>query len=112
MDPLMPATPKIELLWWAGCPSHPKAQAMLEAALTKAGLDPTRIERLQLVTLDDAVRENFVGSPTIRVNGQDIVAAQPDDVPALTCRLYFKANGRPSALPEQEVIDQAVAAAR
>lgn len=112
MNPQAPAAlPTVELLWWAGCPSHEKAQQMLEAALAKAGLTPSLIKRLQVVTPGDAAREHFIGSPTIRINGQDIVPPPPDELPALTCRLYIKSNGRPSPLPEQELIDRAVATA-
>lgn len=101
--------PKIELLWWSGCPSHEKAFAMLADAVTKAGLEPADITRLQMVTMQEAERENFIGSPTIRINGADLVPPDDSDLPALTCRLYFKANGRPSPLPEQLLIEQTLA---
>ena len=105
------SAPTIELLWWAGCPSHPRAKAMVQEAMTAAGLAPGDLQTLQMVTQDDAEREHFIGSPTIRIDGADIVPPGPDDPPALTCRLYFTAAGRPAALPDAQLITDAVAAA-
>ena len=103
--------PIVELLWWSGCPSHEKAFEMLAAALNDAGLDSSCITRVQMVTMDEAKKSHFIGSPTIRINGRDIVPPDPADQPALTCRLYFKANGRPSPLPDQERINKAILSA-
>lgn len=102
------AAPRVEMLWWAGCPSHGKAKAMLEEAMIQLGLNPANIESLQLITDADAAREHFIGSPTIRVNGVDIVTPDADDPPALTCRLYFLKNGRPSPTPDPEHIREAL----
>src|SRR4051812_27129136 len=101
------AAPKVELLWWSGCPSHGKAKSMLEVALTESGLDPQSIEMVQIVTDDEAAWENFIGSPTIRIDGRDIVP--PDDPrPALTCRLYIRRDGRPGPLPDPKDIRDAL----
>ncbi|MQY26755.1 DF family (seleno)protein [Nocardia aurantia] len=100
-------TPRIELLWWSGCPSHPQAETMLAEALRELGIDPQVIESRQMVTMDEARAENFVGSPTIRVDGHDIVPAE-DPQPALTCRLYFRRDGRPSPLPDPQDLRDAL----
>lgn len=102
--------PRVELLWWSGCPSHSKAKDLLEKAMSDAGLDPASLEMVQVVTDDEAAREHFIGSPTIRINGRDIV---PDDQTptALTCRLYFRRDGRPSPLPDPADLHDALAAA-
>jgi len=36
--------PRIELLWWEGCPSWPQALEELRHAVADAGLDPARGE--------------------------------------------------------------------
>ncbi|MFF5497806.1 hypothetical protein [Streptomyces aquilus] len=102
--------PKVELLWWSGCPSHGQAKEMLEEALAAAGLDPARIETLQIVTTDEAAREQFIGSPTIRIDGEDVVP-QDDPRPALTCRLYLRRDGRPGPLPDPADLRDALARA-
>ncbi|MCM6761157.1 hypothetical protein NB037_01880 [Rathayibacter sp. ZW T2_19] len=84
---------------------------MLEDAMTAAGLVPDNLETIQMVTQEDADREHFIGSPTMRIDGVDIVPPDPDEPAVLTCRLYFTAAGRPSPLPDARVIADAVAAA-
>ncbi|MFT4210434.1 MAG: hypothetical protein QM626_01065 [Microbacterium sp.] len=102
---------RYELLWWSGCPSHGDAYELFASVLHEAGEDPARIVRLQMVTMEDAADEGFVGSPTIRVDGRDV--DPPDEVvPALTCRVYFSADGRPRPLPDREKIVAAVRRAR
>jgi len=59
----------IELLFWDGCPSHPKALADLREAMSELGLDPATVHVLEVRGEADAERERFVGSPTIRIDG-------------------------------------------
>ncbi|MFJ8111049.1 hypothetical protein [Streptomyces sp. NPDC096132] len=104
----MKAAPRVELLWWSGCPSHKTARAMLEEAMTGLGLDPAGIETVQVVTDADAARERFTGSPTIRVDGRDIEPPEEDASPALACRVYFRQDGRPSPLPDPAQVRHAL----
>lgn len=91
--------PKVELLYWEGCPSHPQALAQLREAMDELGLDPEAVEVRHVGTDEDADVEAFVGSPTIRVDGVDI--QDPGDEPAaLTCRVYHRRDGRISPLPD------------
>jgi hypothetical protein len=100
--------PRVELLWWEGCPSWPQALEELRDAMRAAGLDPERIE-MQHVETDDAAGElRFVGSPTIRIDGEDIVP--PGDEPTgLTCRIYRLRDGRVSPLPDPADLREALA---
>jgi hypothetical protein len=91
--------PAVELLFWEGCPSHPAALADLRAALAERGLDPGAVVVREVVSDDDARREGFVGSPTIRLDGVDVV--DPGDEPAaLACRVYRLGDGRFSPVPD------------
>src|SRR5690349_7916403 len=78
----------IELLWWEGCPSTPKALDDLRAAVAEQGLDPARVVVREVTTDDDAARERFVGSPTVRVDGEDLFPPGDDEPVGLTCRIY------------------------
>jgi hypothetical protein len=93
------AQPTVELLFWDGCPSHPQALADLRAAMAELGLDPDGVVVREVDTDARAERERFVGSPTIRIDGADILDPGDDPV-ALTCRVYYRRDGRISPTPD------------
>ncbi|HZB06478.1 MAG TPA: hypothetical protein VE449_07790 [Thermoleophilaceae bacterium] len=97
----------VELLWWDGCPSYPDALTELERILREEGVDAD--VRLVEVTSDEqARRERFPGSPTVRIDGEDAVAP-PDGEPfSLTCRVYRRRDGRISPTPDPEDLRDAV----
>ena len=101
----------IELLFWEGCPSHPKALADLREAMVEAGLDPCTVLVREIRDHAEAERERFVGSPTIRVDGDDIVPAEGEPY-SLSCRIYHRRDGRISATPDPDDIRKALLAAR
>jgi hypothetical protein len=90
---------RVELLFWAGCPSHPRALSDLREALAAAGLDPDSVTVREVETDADASRERFVGSPTIRIDGVDVQPLQ-DEPTGLTCRVYRRRDGRISPTPD------------
>jgi hypothetical protein len=101
----------VELLFWKGCPSHPKALAELRVAMSELGLDPDAIAIREVRTDADAERERFVGSPTIRIDGADVLA--PADEPyGLTCRIYHRRDGRISPTPDPADLRDALTSAR
>ncbi|HEX2105322.1 MAG TPA: hypothetical protein VHF51_16845 [Solirubrobacteraceae bacterium] len=99
--------PRVELLFWDGCPSHPQALADLRAAMADAGLDPGTVLVREVDTDQRADRERFVGSPTIRVDGED-VDPPGDERVGLTCRVYRLRDGRPSPVPDPAVLREAL----
>jgi hypothetical protein len=105
-----PRPPHVELLWWSGCPSTSHALEDLRTALGEAGLDPEAIEIRQVETDEQAREEDFVGSPTIRINGRD-VEERSGEWPGLTCRVYRLRDGRSSPTPDPEDLHAAVQAA-
>ena len=101
----------MELLYWEGCPSHPQALADLRAAMADAGLDPDTVLVREVDTDQRASRERFVGSPTIRIDGEDVDPPGDDEPVGLTCRVYRLRDGRPSPVPDPAVLREALAAA-
>lgn len=97
----------VHFLWWEDCPSHPEAWQRLQAALAEMHID-AQIERIEIRTDEDAERWRFPGSPTILVNGEDIDPRAAQMPSRLTCRLYFKEDGRPSPVPSIEMIKRAL----
>jgi hypothetical protein len=93
---------EVELLYWEGCPSHPAALADLRAALG----DEVPVTVREVVSEAQAVAERFPGSPTIRVNGQDLFPS--DAPPSLTCRIYRLPDGRYSPTPDPGLLREAL----
>jgi hypothetical protein len=101
---------KIEVLYVAECPSHPGAVRLVKDALIAAGV----VAEVQEILVRDegmASELQFLGSPTIRVNGTDV----PDETWkaqtfALSCRLY--SGSEHAGLPPAELVHRAVIEAR
>lgn len=104
--------PRIELLWWEGCPSHPDALADLRAAMDELGLDASGLEVREVRTDEDAAAEGFPGSPTIRVDGRDVQPPGEDEPGGLTCRVYRRRDGRVAPTPDPADVRAALRAAR
>jgi hypothetical protein len=109
-EPTGAAPPRVELLWWEGCPSYAEALATLGEEMAALGLDPGSVELRQVVTEKDAAREGFPGSPTIRVDGEDVDGPGEEPI-GLTCRVYRLRDGRPSAVPDRTHLQDALSSA-
>jgi hypothetical protein len=97
----------IHFLYFEDCPSHPDALARLKQVMAEEGIeDDIRITKVE--TEDEAQQWRFVGSPTIQINGKDIVPPPPEAPTMLTCRVYQLENGRFSPLPSTEMIRDAL----
>jgi hypothetical protein len=105
------AVPAVELLWWEGCPSRDDALADLEQILAEEGLTaPVRL--IHIDSDEQAARERFAGSPTIRIGGEDIVTPGEGEPFTLTCRIYRLRDGRVSPTPDPEDVRAAVRRAK
>jgi hypothetical protein len=98
---------RVELLWWDGCPSYPETQADLREALAAEGIDAD-VEMVEIQTDDQARRERFPGSPTIRIDGEDVFPPEEQEPFSLTCRVYRLRDGRPSPTPDREDLREAI----
>ncbi len=99
----------VELLFWEGCPSHPKALADLRTAMSELGLDPRSVVVREVRSDFEARREHFAGSPTIRIDGADV--QPPGGEPfGLTCRVYHRRDGRISPTPDPADLRDALTA--
>ena len=98
---------KIELLSFRGCPNGGATQKLLQVALTDLGIR----EEVLLVDVENeqaAHRLNFLGSPSIHVNGQDIEPARRGDPPAFSCRIYRDQEGRLTGVPPRQLVEAAL----
>lgn len=79
--------------------------------LREEGLDDS-VELVAVVSDEQAERERFPGSPTIRINGQDIIPPREGDPVGLSCRVYRLRDGRPSPTPDPADVREAVRRAK
>lgn len=97
---------KIEFLYWEECASHDLALQRLREVLTEWQI-AAPVHLVQITTEQQAAALGFPGSPTIRIDGQDLFPA-PDGPYGLTCRVYRTDDGRPTPLPTIEMIRRAM----
>jgi hypothetical protein len=101
---------RVELLVVEDCPHLEAARRDLESVL-RAGIIEVPIQLIYVTSRDDAEFLGFQGSPTIRINGQDVVP-EPDRPVAFGCRIYRDAEGKPSGTPPIEAIRAAIESER
>lgn len=70
---------KIEILMSPGCGHGAKTQALV-ADVVRESAPGVEIATTIVETVEDAERLGFVGSPSVRVNGQDIDPEAPSSV--------------------------------
>lgn len=101
---------KIRFLYYEDCPSHDEALRRLNKCVKAEGISAD-IEIVKVETTHEAEKLQFVGSPTIIVDGLDI---DPPANPhyALTCRAYRLEDGRISPLPSEAMIREALRKAK
>jgi hypothetical protein len=100
----------VELLVVQDCPHLEQARRDLQTVLAR-GIIEVPIQLIYVTSADDAEFLHFQGSPTIRVNGDDVVP-QPELPIALACRVYRDAEGGALGSPPIESIRAAVDAHR
>lgn len=91
---------RIELFYFDGCPGYAELRERLPSLLERASVDAEIVER-RIDSERAARRERFLGSPTLRIDGNDV----EDDGSArqdygLKCRLYETANGLQRTPPD------------
>lgn len=97
----------IHFLYFEDCPSHDDALERLKTVMTEEGItDDIQITKVE--TEAEAANWGFVGSPTILIDGKDIVSPPPDTPTMLTCRVYQWDDGRFSPLPSPDMIRDAL----
>ena len=101
----------VELLWWEGCPSTEKARAAVEEALRDLHLDGTQVRMREIRSDGDARDAGFVGSPTILIDGVDLVPAAAEEQIGLSCRVYRRRDGRVSPIPDPDDLREALRSA-
>lgn len=96
---------EIELLYFDGCPNHEAFLPHLRGLLDRAGIhEEVRLRRIH--SPEDAARERFLGSPTLRIDGADVEpgASERTDY-GMKCRLYRTDSGTAGIPADRWVLD-------
>ncbi|MGD0861882.1 MAG: hypothetical protein ABSA21_03890 [Candidatus Limnocylindrales bacterium] len=101
---------RVELLAVEDCPHLERARLDLESVL-RQGIIEIPIQVIFVASQEDAEFLGFQGSPTIRIQGDDVVP-QPDLPVALACRMYRDQEGHIVGSPPIAAIRAAVDAHR
>ncbi len=102
---------RAELLYTLDCPHWERVRADLHAVLAQGAIE-TPIQLVLVGSEDDAEFLDFPGSPTVRLNGVDVVPPQPGSRPTTGCRLFRQPDGTLSGRVPVEVLAEAVRAHR
>jgi hypothetical protein len=98
---------RVEVLYFDGCPTYRVAEKTLREVLAQEDAE-AEVELVAVNTDEEARRLRFPGSPTIRVDGEDLFPV-PDQVGhALGCRMYAPPEGL-KGLPTAEMVRASLA---
>lgn len=100
---------QIDILYFESCPGWRAAEQRVRQVLLDAGLDEAvSVRMVPVETEEDAQAHRFLGSPTVRIDGDDVdPAAARQTSFGLQCRLY-DSNGRLGGLPPEHLIRAAL----
>jgi len=85
-------TMQIEILYFDGCSTYRKADETLRGVLAREEVEAD-VSLVAVNTDEEATRLRFPGSPTIRVDGEDLFPVPDRAEYALGCRMYATPEG-------------------
>jgi hypothetical protein len=94
----------ITLLYFEGCPLTPPVRRDVASAAAVLGASIEEVDLARLPPEDSRLR---YGSPTVLVNGRDVLGLAPSDNAGLACRPY--PQGLPTAQRWAELLRAAAA---
>jgi hypothetical protein len=85
-------TMQMEILYFDGCPTYRTAEETLRGVLAREEVEAD-VSLVPVNTDEEARRLRYPGSPTIRVDGEDLFPVTDRTEYALGCRMYATAEG-------------------
>ena len=88
-------SPKIEVLYFDGCPNSSPAISLVEK-LARRLVPGSQVEKIRVDNDEHAKNEQFLGSPSVRINGKDMERRKfvESDV-SMACRIFPGGKGVP-----------------
>jgi len=98
---------KVQILYFDGCPHYSPTVELVTQTLRAQGID-AGVERVAVTTPEQAQSIEFLGSPTVRINGLDVEPeARVQKSYGFGCRTYIDSNKR-IGLPTRQMIQRAI----
>ena len=95
----------VELLYFDDCPNYETLLPHLRQLLRAAGTDD-EVQLRRIADDEAAQRERFAGSPTVRIDGQDVEPGASDRCDfGMTCRLYTTGDGLRGTPPDEWILN-------
>jgi hypothetical protein len=102
--------PRVEILYFEGCPNHEPARMLVERLARQLRIEP-EIRMVEVAGPGAAVELGFLGSPTVRVDGVDVdPGAEGRRDFAFSCRIYRSESGV-AEQPDERWVREALAEA-
>lgn len=104
--------PRVEILYFEGCPNHEAARALVERVAAELRVEP-EIDLVDVPDADAAAHLRFLGSPSVRVDGRDVEPGADERGDFVhSCRVYRGErgfSGQPDAGWVREALSKAAA---
>ena len=97
---------KVGILYFDGCATYEAATKTLRAILAEEGLE-AEVRLIAVDSDEEAGRLRFPGSPTIRVDGEDLFPVAEREEWRLGCRVYATPQGLRGS-PTAEMLREAL----
>jgi hypothetical protein len=97
---------KVEILYFEGCPTYERTERTFLRVLSELGAE-AEIELVAVDSDEEAQRLRFLGSPTLRVDGEDLFPVPDRATYALGCRMYATPEGLKGS-PTAEMLKEAL----
>lgn len=92
---------KLEFQYFEGCPNHIKMWNSISEAI-KGLEDKIELEKVLVEDEVTAMQVKFRGSPTLLINGEDLLGMPAPSEPSLACRYY------PNGIPTKDEIKKII----
>jgi hypothetical protein len=97
--------PLVEILYFDGCPHYESARTLVERVSRELGIEP-ELRLIDVPSDQAAQRLHFIGSPTVRVDGDDVDPHIGErHAFARSCRIYRTEAGLAGEPDERWVRD-------
>jgi mercuric ion transport protein len=98
---------KVQVLYFDGCPHSLPTVELVAETLRAEGIE-TEVERVFVASAERAQEVEFLGSPTVRINGLDVESeARTQKSYGFGCRTYLDGKKR-TGMPSREMIQRAI----